>query len=225
MDPAAPSDRIQRPDPAPGSEGPRPDPRSLGRLRWLVPIAAALLVFVVIAGIEATRQSNRMSAMTTIQTTGFYKPTTGHPVSFSLPVLQAGSPAQAGDVRSVTMASLRGEPVVLNMWASYCSICKEETPAIEAVARRAGHAVRFVGIDTADQRSTALAFLHRYGVTYLQLFDSSARVGSGYEVPGLPVTVFVSAKGKVMGEYLGALGPKSLGHYLGTLFGVRLPTG
>lgn len=189
-----------------------------------MPIAAVLLVFVVIAGIEAMRQTNKMTGSTEIQTAGFYKPASTRPVAFSLPVLQpatSGSPAGAS---SVTMASFHGDPLVLNMWSSYCSVCKEETPAIEAVARRAGHAVRFVGVDTLDQRPTALAFLHRYHVTYLQLFDHGERVGSGYGIPGLPVTVFVSARGKVVGEYLGALSSKTLGHYIATLFGIRVPT-
>ncbi len=93
---------------------------------------------------------------------------------------------------------------------------------MESIAKRAGRSVRFVGVDSLDQRGTALAFLHRYGVSYLQLFDSAGRVGSGYGIPGFPVTVFVSGQGKVVGEYLGGLSTKTLSHYLGTLFGVRM---
>lgn len=208
---------------APPTERSTRDPALLRRLRWLVPVAVALLVFVVVAGIEALHQSDKLSGSTTIQTAGFYKPSSTKPVTFSLPALQLATPGPSGDVHSVTMASLRGEPVVLNMWSSFCSVCKEETPAMEAVARRAGDSVRFVGVDTADQRPTALAFLKHYHVTFLQLFDQSERVGSGYGIPGLPVTVFISAHGKVVGEYLGALGTKTLRHYLSTLFGVRLP--
>jgi thiol-disulfide isomerase/thioredoxin len=215
---------IRRTDAVPPTEGPTRDPTSLRRLRWLVPLAAALLVFVVIAGIEAVRQSDKMSGSTEVQTAGFYKPTSTQPVAFSLPVLQAAAPSPSRDVHSVTMASLRGEPVVLNMWSSSCSICKEETPAMEAIARRVEHIVRFVGVDTLDEKSTALAFLRRYHVTYLQLFDQNEQVGSGYGIPGLPVTMFVSAQGKVVGEYLGALNTKTLGYYVRTLFGVRLPS-
>ena len=121
------------------------------------------------------------------------------------------------------MASLRGKPVVLNLWSSSCTICKAEAPAMESVASRVGHAVTFVGIDTMDQRGTALGFLHRYHVTYLQLFDPAERVGSGYGIAGFPVTVFVSDRGKVVGEYLGGLSRKTLGHYLKTLFAIQLP--
>lgn len=205
---------------APGKS--RSDP-ALRRLRWLVPLAVVLLVLVIVAGVEATHQTDQMTGSTQVQSAGFSSPTSTRPVAFSLPVLQTAATGPSGNGHSVTMASILGEPLVLNMWSSSCSVCKQETPAIESVARHAGSAVRFVGVDTLDQRTTALAFLHRYHVSYLQLFDSSEKVGSGYGIPGLPVTVFVSAHGKVVGEYLGALSGKTLRHYVHTLFGVRLP--
>ena len=187
----------------------------------LAPPAVALLVFVVFALVEALHQTNKMSSMATVQSAGFYAPTKTTPVPFSLPVLQAAASGATDAGSTVGMSSLLGKPVVLNMWSSSCTVCKQETPAVESVAKRVGSAVQFVGVDTIDQRATALSFLHRYGVTYLQLFDQGEHVGSGYGIPGLPVTVFVSAQGKVVGEYLGALSTKTLTHYLGSLFGVR----
>lgn len=188
-----------------------------------MPLAAVLLIFVVVAGVEAMHEQDKLSGSTAVQTAGFHTPSSTRPVAFSLPVLQAAVSDPSLDLHSVTMSSLRGEPLVLNMWSSSCTVCKEETPAMEAVARRLGHTVRFVGVDTLDQRATALAFLHRYHVTYLQLFDESEQVGAGYRILGFPVTVFISARDKVVGEYEGALSVKTLEHYLGTLFGVRLP--
>lgn len=185
-------------------------------------LALALSVVVVVALVEALHQSTPPVRAAMTQTpAGFYKPSRTMPVAFSLPVLQAAASSPAG-TGQVTMASLRGEPVVLNMWSSSCTVCKSETPAMESVARRVRGAVKFVGVDTLDQRGAGLGFLHRYQVSYLQLFDPAEHVGSGYGIPGLPVTVFVSAHGKVVGEYLGALSTKSLAHYLATLFGVRL---
>jgi thioredoxin-like negative regulator of GroEL len=98
-------------------------------------------------------------------------------------------------------------------------VCKQETPAIESVAKALGGRVRFVGIDTLDERGAARAFLHKYGDSYLQLFDATGVVATGYGIPGLPVTVFVTAAGKVVGENIGALTTTSLRHYLSLLFG------
>ena|GEM_PF-4764282 len=59
-------------------------------------------------------------------------------------------------------------------------------------------------------------------MTYLQLSDPAEEVGSAYAIPGLPVTLFVSAKGVAVGEYLGALSSKGLVHCLNVLFGIQV---
>lgn len=192
------------------------------RLRWVAPVAFLVTVGVIFALVLAVHATEPSNGIATIESAGFVKPSSSTPARFALPVLQqaAGEPS---DRSTVTMGVLAGKPVVLNLWSSTCSYCKQETPAMEAVAKRVGGAVRFVGVDTLDQKSEALAFLRRYHVTYLQLSDPNETVGSGYAIPGLPVTVFVSAQGKVVGEYLGALNTKTLTHYLGSLFGVHVP--
>ena len=200
-------------------------PAPARHLRWLVPLAVVLLVFLVVAVVEATRESGNLSQPTAVQSSGFFHPSEATAAPFALPVLQAAASGAARAGTTVTMSSLAGKPVVLNMWSSSCTVCKQETPAMESVARRVGGAVRFVGVDTIDQKSAALDFLHRYDVSYLQLFDPGEHVGSSYGIPGLPVTVFVAADGKVVGGYLGALGTTTLDHYLRTLFGVRVPAG
>jgi thiol-disulfide isomerase/thioredoxin len=192
------------------------------RMRWMAPVAFLVTVLVVFALVVAIHTTERLNGPATIQSAGFAKPTIKTAARFSLPVLQPAT-GQPQPGSSVTMSSLRGKPVVLNMWSSTCSVCKTETPAVEAVAKRAGSAVTFVGVDTVDQKASAIAFLRRYGVTYLQLFDPNEKVASAYAIPGLPVTVFVSAQGKVAGEYLGALNGKTLRHYLTSLFHVHVP--
>lgn len=190
-----------------------------------MPVTLVVTVGLVVALVEALTYTHKMSSPTMIQTAGFHPPMSTTPVPFSLPILQEGASAAATAPPTVTMSSLRGKPVVLNMWASTCTVCQKETPAIESVARHAGKAVDFVGVDTLDQKAAGLAFLQRYGVSYLQLFDPNETVGAGYDIPGLPVSVFVSSQGKVLGEYLGALNTKTLTHYLETLFGLHLSTG
>lgn len=192
------------------------------RMRWTAPIAFVATVAVVFALVVAVHATEHANAPRMIESGGFSMPSDRTPARFSLPVLQPAS-GQAQAAGAVTMASLAGKPVVLNMWSSTCSVCKQETPAVESVARRVGRAVTFVGVDTIDQKASALAFLHRYGVSYLQLYDPNEQVGSAYAIPGLPVTVFVSARGKVVGEYLGALTTMTLTHYLSSLFHVHVP--
>lgn len=137
-------------------------------------------------------------------------------------------PASAIDLPSlnghgtVNVSSMAGKPIVVNFWSSSCHPCKQETPALAAVARAIGGQVRFVGIDTTDLRGAAARFVAKYHVTYPIAFDPKASVASRYGVPGLPVTVFLSPSGKTeVGENIGALTAPKLRTILHRLYGVN----
>lgn len=122
---------------------------------------------------------------------------------------------------TIDLAGLAGRPLVLNFWSSTCAPCKSETPALVFVARSVGRKVAFLGIDTADQRDSAVAFVARYRVPYPVAFDPQASAASRYGVPGLPVTVFLSPSGKtILGENVGALTTGKLRTILHRLYGV-----
>lgn len=194
------------------------EPRSRARFGWrlrlLVVIAVLVTGATVLGIVESLRYSSGGSG-TESTSLGFFVPKSAAPVRFSLPPLTV-----TGNGPKTTLSQLLGKPLVVNLWASTCTVCTTETPALESVARSLGGQVRFVGIDTADvSHAAGLAFVRRYKVTYRQLYDRGALVADGYGVPGLPVTVFVSAGGKVVGENVGALTATSLRHYLAVLFG------
>src|ERR1700735_762895 len=83
--------------------------------------------------------------------------------AFNLPRLQGGG--------SVRLSALRGRPVVINFWSSTCAPCKKESPAIAQAAAAMGDKVSFVGIDTADLRNAAIAFVRKSHVTYSVAYD------------------------------------------------------
>ncbi len=131
---------------------------------------------------------------------------------FKLPLLE-----NHGDLR---LSSLEGRPIVLNFWASYCDICKQESPAVAKVAAAVGSKVRFLGVDTDDEQGAALKFISKYDITYQVVSDVNGVVAAKYGVPGLPVTVFISATGKrILGVNLGALTAASLTSILHELYG------
>ena len=110
---------------------------------------------------------------------------------------------------------------MLNFWSSSCAPCQQETPALASVARAMGAKVAFLGIDTADQRAAARAFIARYRVPYPVAFDPDASAAGRYGVPGLPVTIFLSPSGtRILGENVGALTPGKLRTILRQLYGV-----
>lgn len=118
--------------------------------------------------------------------------------AFSLPSLYASRPP-------VNLGSLKGRPVVLNFWGSWCVPCKTELPILAAAARAEGGRVEFVGVDLEDTRSGGQAMLRRYRVSYPSGFDPNDTVAGRYAVGGTPTTVFIDSRGHKVGTVPGAL--------------------
>jgi len=103
------------------------------------------------------------------------------------------------------LGSLRGYPVVVNQWASWCGPCKYEFPFFQRLARRYQGRVAFLAVDSKDSRSDATAFLKQLPVPYPTYFDpdtSIARLFRG----GLawPTTAFYGRTGRLLYVHLGA---------------------
>jgi peroxiredoxin len=101
---------------------------------------------------------------------------------------------------TVSSESFGGRPVVVNLWATWCPPCREETPYLQSVyERHREEGLQMVGI-TVDGRSAADAareFLDESEVTYLQLHDPSMRILDVFKVIGLPATYVFDADGTV----------------------------
>ena len=115
------------------------------------------------------------------------------------------------DGQAVRLADLRGRPVVLNFWASWCPPCREEAPALGKVAKaeaKAGRAA-FVGIDVRDRKDDALRFLSEFAVPYPNGPDPGG-VEARYAGVGIPSTVFIAPDGTVARTWLGPLDEQRL---------------
>ena len=108
---------------------------------------------------------------------------------------------------TLALASLRGRPVVLNFWASWCDPCKREAPALEQLWRRyKSQGVVFVGVDAMDASSDAKRFLRAHGITYPIVRDAHGVVAANrYNVADMPVTYFIDRAGRLVDERV--LGP------------------
>ena len=99
------------------------------------------------------------------------------------------------------LAELRGTPVVLNFWASWCGPCRKEIPALAAF-QAANPDLAVVGVSYQDDPADALAFAEETGADWPSVIDDGP-LGSAYGVPGLPATFFIDAEGRVVGRILG----------------------
>jgi len=91
---------------------------------------------------------------------------------------------------------LRGTPVVVNVWASWCGPCREEAPRLAAAARTYGDRVQFLGVDIQDQRTPAKQFIRDFGWPYPSVFDPTSEIQHGLGYFGQPVTVFFDRSGR-----------------------------
>jgi thiol-disulfide isomerase/thioredoxin len=104
-----------------------------------------------------------------------------------------------GGGRPVRLSELTGEPTVINLWASWCEPCRKELPLLARADRELGDRVRFLGVDVADAApEAALRLADLSGITYPQLADPDSRARGGLRVSGLPQTVFVDARGRMV---------------------------
>lgn len=110
----------------------------------------------------------------------------------------------------LSLAELRGRPVVLNFWASWCLPCRDEAPILHASAVRHRGKVVFVGIDVRDLSSDARSFLRRYKVNYVSVRDRSDGTWTDYGLTGVPETYYVDAQGRAVAHTPGAVSEGTL---------------
>jgi cytochrome c biogenesis protein CcmG/thiol:disulfide interchange protein DsbE len=111
---------------------------------------------------------------------------------------------------TVSPRELRGWPVVLNFWASWCSPCKAEAPRLNAAAQEESGKVVFLGIDVQDFESDARRFLERYETNYVSVRDGGDSTYSAYGLTGLPETYFLDRTGRVAAHVAGEVSPTEL---------------
>ncbi len=127
----------------------------------------------------------------------------------------AGSPAplaqlhaQAGELLSgglaalrARLASLRGQPIVINKWASWCVPCRSEFGAFQRASVALGRRVAFIGIDSGDtSRAAGESFLRSFPVSYPSYYDPNGAAGAAVtDSTFTPVTVFYNRSG---GQYI-----------------------
>ncbi|HUC59175.1 MAG TPA: TlpA disulfide reductase family protein [Streptosporangiaceae bacterium] len=181
------------------------------RAAALVIAAAAVLSTLTVLGLRWADAAKPASSGQQSDGLGFTKLDRAAP-ELKLPSLAGGG--------TITLTKMTGKPIVLNFWASTCTVCKKETPALASVARSLGSKVTFLGVDSVDQRSPAVKFEHKYGVSYPSFFDPEGAAAVKYDVPALPVTFFLSPSGKkILGENIGALTASRLRQILHEVYG------
>lgn len=118
----------------------------------------------------------------------------------SAPVTLNGTDPVTGE--AVSLASFRGKPIVLNIWASWCTGCAAEATALSQFARTHPQA-QVIGIDIQDSKSGARSFYRRFGWRHPSIFDPSGALAARLGVRGLPTTFFLDRQHRIVAQAVG----------------------
>jgi cytochrome c biogenesis protein CcmG, thiol:disulfide interchange protein DsbE len=149
------------------------------RFRWtrVAAVVAPAATFVALLGVGLGRSDGPPAPGDTAPT-------------FTAPLL--------GETRTVSLAELRGRPVLLNFWASWCAPCRDEAPMLRHAHQEFGDGVTFVGIVVRDSERDALEFAARHGLDYFHLRDSELTIYDDYGLTGQPESFLIDADGTIV---------------------------
>jgi cytochrome c biogenesis protein CcmG, thiol:disulfide interchange protein DsbE len=124
-------------------------------------------------------------------------PTVGSPVKdFTLDNLQG---------EAVKIGGKKGQPLVLNFWATWCPPCKEEMPLLEIYAKTYSGQVTIIGVDYGEEKNVVQQFVEEKQITFPILLDQSGIVSDMFFVRNYPMTFFIDKDGVLRAQHLGQL--------------------
>jgi cytochrome c biogenesis protein CcmG/thiol:disulfide interchange protein DsbE len=153
------------------------------------PAIAVVAALLFLLGYQLTNQGAVSRAKLGAQTTA------GPAHDFTLPLFEGGT---------VRLSSLKGRPVMVNFWASWCVPCREEAPLLEQTWQRyQDKDLAFLGVNIWDSETNARAFMREFGITYPNAIDADGKVAIDYGLHGVPETFFVDRQGRLASKYIG----------------------
>ena len=124
-------------------------------------------------------------------------PDVGHPApDFTLTNL-SGEP--------LTLSKLKGRPLILNFWATWCGPCRAEIPALQAASELIGDQGVILGVNVQEHTPIVSDFALQRGMTYPIVLDLDAHVARLYQVSAYPTTYFIDPRGLIAELYIGSL--------------------
>ena len=150
---------------------------------WLMVGMIALAIGLVVTAVSRRTTSSFADPLVESPSPGFMAP------DFELQTLD-------GDL--IRLSELRGRPVVLNFWASWCGPCRAETPHFQTFSENFAEELVVLGVNQQESAETITGFADEFDLTYPLLLDERGLVYQTYAVFGLPTTYFISAEGVIV---------------------------
>ena len=163
--------------------------------RWMIVFVAILVVGGAMAVVQS--RSTRCTVAQLAPRTSSWAPSP----DFTLATLGG---------ESFALDDLRGIPVVLNFWATWCGPCQRELPALQGAAERYAGEVLIVGVDQGEAAETVQKYVDDLGLTFPVPMDAELEVGNRYNVKGMPTTYFIDGNGIIRHTWTGEMNSVTL---------------
>lgn len=161
------SDTEKTPETPPGSE-------AAGRKTWLKSVAAITFLGFLIGAVIFSQSIKNKAKI-------------GQPAPVWI--------AEDLEGKEVSLTDFLGQPILLNLWTTWCISCKEETPALQAFHERYGDRIKVIGLDVKEPVDTIKEYMKMTGTTYTVVRDKIGKVTGPYNIRGYPETWFIDEKG------------------------------
>jgi len=113
--------------------------------------------------------------------------------------------------------ALRGHPILINFWATWCGPCRQEMPLLQKYYRENQPDLVVLAVNAGEDRSVVKAFVDEFGLTFDVLLDPDGRVQALYNIRGYPTTFFLDVSGTIQAVWVGPLDETGLPGYLGKI--------
>lgn len=120
--------------------------------------------------------------------------------------------------QTVSLASLKGKPVFLNFWATWCPPCVEEMPDIQRMYAKYGDKVHFVIVNIDGTKPDVTAFMENHAFSFPVALDTNGSAASAYAVQAIPTSYIIDADSNVVDSHIGALSAGDMESFVTSAF-------
>jgi cytochrome c biogenesis protein CcmG/thiol:disulfide interchange protein DsbE len=206
-------DDVQEPHPyepsdASGDTAVAEEPETIptSRRPAIIALVGVVVLLVVILAVALAPKGKPAGGVLPIDPKGYAVP------AVTLPRLDG-----QGDL---SLADLKGKPVVVNFWASWCTTCKAEADALVAAEKKwRDKGVVFIGIDSVDKNDAAKAYEQQYGVEYDSVVDPSGKTAAQWYVTAYPESFFIAPDGRIVSAVRNGVDAATLDEHIAQIVG------